>query len=174
MGHQSEIMEKGGPRNVGSKLPIKPTRASRAGMNYKAANGTSIRNYGERRLEGWTQKGKKTGITIQVAEVNKVLGSVGKMTEAGNTIIFSNGKSIITSDPDGSVAAAAFKAAKAEQTTELRKDNGVYTFDMWLPRQPGGGNYQEECNQGHYDCNEGVDYQNIGHISDFQWLDEAM
>ena len=117
-----------GPKKIGEKLPIKPTKASKAGKNYRAANGTTIKNYGERRLEGWNEKGTKTGITMQVADVGKVLGSVSRMTEANNTIIFSKGKSIITSDPTGEVAAAAIRAAKPERTTELKKVNGVYTF----------------------------------------------
>ena len=56
------------------------------------------------------------------------------MTEAGDTIIFRKRHSIITSDSDGRVADAAIKACKPENTTELVEKNGVYTFDMWIPR----------------------------------------
>ena len=61
-----------GPKAVADKLPIRPTRSSRLGINYKAANGPTTKNYGERRLEGWNERGIKTGITMQVADVNKV------------------------------------------------------------------------------------------------------
>ena len=45
------------------------------------------------------------------------------MTEVDNAIIFSKGKSIITSDPTGEIAAAAIKLAKPSKTTELEKKN---------------------------------------------------
>ena len=48
-----------GPKKVGDELPIKPTRASKLGINYKAANGTSIRNCGERRLRDGMKKGSR-------------------------------------------------------------------------------------------------------------------
>ena len=103
-------------------------------------------------------------MTIQVAEVNKVLGSVGKMTEAGNTIIFSKTRSVITSDPDGSIAEAAIKNAKMDRTTELQKKNGVYTFDMWIPTS---GEISGD--------NTGTDnYNEIGNISDFAWLEDEV
>ena len=34
------------PKKVGSHIPVKDTKASRAGRNYRAANGTVIKNYG--------------------------------------------------------------------------------------------------------------------------------
>ena len=107
-----------GPKHIADQLPIRPTKASREGKHYRAANGTQIRNYGQKRFEGIDKRGTKTGITIQVADVHKTLASVGKMTEAGNTIIFSKGKSIITSDRDGKIANAAICVAQPENTTE--------------------------------------------------------
>ena len=78
-----------GPKSIAQGIPIKPTKASQLGENYRAANGTTIKNYGQKRLEGVDANGINTGITIQVADVRKTLASVGKMTEAGNIIIFS-------------------------------------------------------------------------------------
>ena len=37
-----------GPRKVGSYFPIKPTEASQTGKHFSAANGTVIKNYGQR------------------------------------------------------------------------------------------------------------------------------
>ena len=89
------------------------------------------------------------------------------MTEAGNTIIFSKGN-IITSDNDGKIANAAIKVARPENTTELEKRNGVYTFDMWL--DTAAGNYQKPGVE--YVDNNG-NYQNIASISqDFAWLED--
>ena len=95
------------------------------------------------------------------------------MTEAGNTIIFRKRKSIITTDRDCKIANPAINAAKPENTTELEKKNGVYTFDMWLEAAGSNcqapGNYYEDHNRG---CDN---YQNIGEISrDFTWLEDAV
>ena len=157
-----------GPRQVAQAIPIKPTKASKEGRHYKAANGTEIKNYGQKRIEGVDNKGVSTGITIQVADVHKTLASVGKMTDAGNTIIFSKGRSIIATDKEGEVAKAAIKAAKPNQTTELEKRNGVYTFDMWVNKDQ--TNYVPRTTLG-----RSINYQNIGAVSqDFAWLDDEV
>ena len=161
------------PKKVGSHIPVKETRASKAGRNYKAANGTVIKNYGERRLEGWNEKGVKTGITMQVADVSKPLGSVSKMTKAENTVIFSKGRSIITSDPGGKIAEAAFKLCKPDSTTQLEEKNGVYSFDMWIRREQRG--VEEEGNSSSNDGGSSSSYQEIGSISGsqgFTWLED--
>ena len=127
-----------------------------------------LRIMGRRGLRESTKKGTNTGITIQVADVHKTLASVGKMTDAGNTIIFSKGRSIIATDKDGEVAKAAIGAAKPNQTTELEKRNGVYTFDMWVDRDQ--TNYVARTTLG-----RSSNYQNIGAIrQDFAWLDDEV
>ena len=94
------------------------------------------------------------------------------MTEAGNTIIFSRGKSIITSDKDGTIANTAINVAKPEHTTELDKKNGVYTFDMWINTQ--SGNYPPPATA-ISNSNTCGDYNNIGSItSGFAWLDDEV
>ena len=162
-----------GPKHVAAGIAIKPTKASRQGKHYRAANGTQIRNYGQKRLEGIDKKGTNTGITIQVADVHKTLASVGRMTEAGNTIIFSQGKSIITSDKDGAIANAAISKARPENTTELEKKNGVYTFDMWINAQ--SANYPPPTSGAISNSVNKDNYQNIGAItSDFAWLEDEV
>ena len=112
--------------------------------------------------------GTNTGITIQVADVHKTLASVGRMTDANNTIIFSKGRSIITSDKDGKVANAAFKAVNPINTTELEKRGGVYTFDMWINKQ--STNYTPPGTS-----ITATNYKDIGTISqDFGWLDDEV
>ena len=51
------------PKHVADGIPTKPTKASMSGKDYKAANGTPIRNYGQKRIEGLDKNGTKTGIT---------------------------------------------------------------------------------------------------------------
>ena len=47
-----------GPKDVGSQFPITPTRESELGLGYRAANGSPIKNYGERVLNGQTAGGQ--------------------------------------------------------------------------------------------------------------------
>ena len=47
-----------GPKEVGAQFPITPTRESRLGLGYRAANGSPIKNYGERVLKGQTTGGQ--------------------------------------------------------------------------------------------------------------------
>ena len=47
-----------GPKAVGQAFPILPTRESSLGLGYRAANGSPIRNFGERTIEGQTEDGQ--------------------------------------------------------------------------------------------------------------------
>ena len=46
-----------GPKRVGEGFPINPTKESAMGIGYRAANGTHIKNHGERVIEGLPEKG---------------------------------------------------------------------------------------------------------------------
>ena len=47
-----------GPPTMATSVKIKDTSASRAGMKYRAANGTSIANQGEKVNQGVTKEGQ--------------------------------------------------------------------------------------------------------------------
>ena len=87
---------------------IKDTPASRAGMKYRAANGTSIANQGEKVIRGVTKEGQKIGMIFQIANVTKPLGSVRAMLDAGNRVVFDrdskgNGGSFIMNKRTGAM-----------------------------------------------------------------------
>ena len=56
-------------------------------------------------------------ITMQCADVKKVLGSVSRMNEAGNTIIFSKGRSAVIRDPSSRIAQEAIN--KVDKSTHI-------------------------------------------------------
>ena len=64
-----------GPQSAGRVFPIKPTKASREGNNYIAANGSPVKNYGERLVKGGTDNQIKVSMPIHVADVKRVLMS---------------------------------------------------------------------------------------------------
>ena len=110
-----------GPKSVGKSIPIRPTKASMAGIGYVAANGTKINNYGERRLQGVNHDWTPMGMSIQVSDVNKVLAAVSQICDAGNRVVFDNVGSYIESKATG-------------KRTAMRRENGVYKFDMWIQK----------------------------------------
>ena len=60
-------------------------------------------------------------MTMQVADVNKVLASVKRICEAGNTVSFDSNGGVIWNRATG-------------KTTRLEERGGTYSFNMWLPR----------------------------------------
>ena len=77
-----------GPPTTGTHFPLKSTSASASGRHYRAANGTIIKNYGQRVVTGTNDDGLAVGLPIQIADVNKVLGSVRETVESGNRVTF--------------------------------------------------------------------------------------
>ena len=119
-----------GPKSIAAQLPIKPTRASKAGVNYRAANGTQIKNYGEKHIEGYNNNGRNTGITVQVADVSKVLAGTSKVCDAGNIQVFTKSGGYIISEKEASHIIAAIDKAKGK--IAMRRAGGTYVYDIWV------------------------------------------
>ena len=107
------------PADTAKKFKVRQTAASKEGLTYRAANGTKIRNLGEKTIQGVTSDWDQVVMTMQVAEVNKTLGSVWRMCEAGNTVNFEKGNSYIVDKRTG-------------HKTMIRENNGSYEFDIWI------------------------------------------
>ena len=82
-------------------------------------------NKGEKRVTKMTKEGEMVGLTMQVADVTKVLGSVGKFCEANNRVVFD--------DQEGSYIMNKNTGKK----TMLVKSGGVYRFPMWVKKAIG-------------------------------------
>ena len=92
-----------GPREVGRAFQIRETRASKEGRNYVAANGSKIKNYGERLVKGTTSEGIKVTMPIQIADVKRVLMSVHKMNQAGLKVILDGKNSYFQERASGKI-----------------------------------------------------------------------
>ena len=75
-------------KKTAPSIKIREMQASKVGVKCTAANGPEIPNEGEKKLVGFNSTGIKTGMTMQVAKIKKVLASVSKITEAGNRVVF--------------------------------------------------------------------------------------
>ena len=68
--------------------PVAPSPMSRAGRNYRAANGSPIPNLGQMIAHFRDGEGRACGIPFQVAEVERPLISVSRMAAAGCRVSF--------------------------------------------------------------------------------------
>ena len=109
------------PKGQCKEIKVDETEASRKGRHYQAANGSQIKNYGERKLIGEAGKGIGSSIKMQVADVTKALGAVTKLCDAGNRVIFDNEGSFVENKT-------------TEIKTEIKRDNGTYTMDFWVKK----------------------------------------
>ena len=118
-----------GPPSVGTHFKITDTEASKTGRNYRAANGTVIRNYGQRIVRGTNEVGLPLSLPIQVADVNKVLGSVREMVRAGNKVVF---------DQDSSGKCCSYLEHKSTgKRTAIHENNGNFEFIIKVPKGEG-------------------------------------
>ena len=120
-----------GPVKVGTHFKLNPTEASASGRHYRAANGSVIRNYGQRVITGHTNEGRAVTMPIQVADVGKVLGSVREMVHQGNRVVF---------DVDANGRSISYIECKANGIrTAIQERNGTFQFDIRVPKGKGGG-----------------------------------
>ena len=89
------------PKDMGASVPMKPTLVSKLGIDYVAANGTKIGNHGEWMIRGVTDEGSSVKMAMQVADVNKPLGSVYRMNQAGNKVVFDGEWSYVENKKSG-------------------------------------------------------------------------
>ena len=82
-----------GPKEIASAFETKETEMSKRGIGYVAANGSSIKNYGEKKIVGYTDDGESVSMRVQCADVKKVLCSVRKMNLGGNALALDGNKS---------------------------------------------------------------------------------
>ena len=118
-----------GPVKVATHFKVEPTKASQSGQHYRAANGSMIKNYGQRIVSGLNENGKRVGLPIQVADVDKVLGSVREMVNVGNRVVFDKGS-------DGKCCSYVEHKPTGHKTT-IHERNGKFQFDFKTPKGKG-------------------------------------
>ena len=111
------------PKNVANRFVLKETAASRRGVGFVAANGSKIKNYGERKVTGYTDDGTAISMRMTCADVHKVLGSVHKMNQGGNLVVLDGEHSFMKNKTSG-------------QKTKIHHEDGQYILYMWVPCGP--------------------------------------
>ena len=72
---------------AGEAFETKPSMFSRYGINYTAANGTEIKNFGQKTLTGYSDEWTPLSVNVQIADVKSNLAAGMKIIEADNRII---------------------------------------------------------------------------------------
>ena len=114
----SGAMETVAPRKCAANVKMRETAAT-GKQFYSTANGASIPNYGEKRLQWRTEDKSQGGITVQITDVMKPLASVGQICEAGNRVVF---------ESEGGYVENLNTGVK----TSMRKAGKGYKLDLWV------------------------------------------
>ena len=111
------------PATMCPNYPAQEGQQKKMGVYYVAANGDEMDNEGEKHLHLTTPEGAQRGMTFQLTNVHKMLGSVSRLCQAGQSVVFNP-----PGHPDGSYILDLHSGA----TTPLREENGVYKLDAWV------------------------------------------
>ena len=76
------------PRRMVGKHRIRPSPGSKRGMNYVGAGGEKIANEGEADFPFESVEGHKASMIVQIAEVNKPLGSVAYFVDRDYRVVY--------------------------------------------------------------------------------------
>ena len=118
------------PPNVAKYFGIHQTEMSRQGPGFRAANGSPIKHYGQKTLEGVGDSYQPLNMTAQVADVKATLGSVNQMLKAGNKVHFETGNCYV-------------EHVRTGKKTKIEEKNGTFEVGIWVPK-PTNGN---RCDQ---------------------------
>ena len=110
---------------AGKAFEIDETQASKNGWYYSAANGSPIKNYGQRSLTGFTDEGFPMEAAVQIAEVKRNLASAMKIVKAGNRIVLDEAGSYIEDKKTG-------------RAIQVQTENGDFQFEIWVPKPAAG------------------------------------
>ncbi len=92
---------------------------------YRAANGSTMKDQGAKRVSYVGPDGKARAMTFRIADVTKPLASVARMCDRGNRVVF---------DSDGSYV----EHKKTGARTHLSRHNGVFVLEVPLGRRGEG------------------------------------
>lgn len=120
-------------RLLRGRARVRPSAASKAGVNYVAANDGRIPNEGEADMEFMSGEGHHHKWTFQIAEVNKVLASVSALVDSGHKVIFEK--------DEKTGADISFIVQKSTgMSTKMRRDRNVWVIDAWVEEEENKNN----------------------------------
>merc|ERR1712240_44583 len=110
------------PPTVAKYFDTVQTEMSKKGPGFRAANGSAIRHYGQKTLEGIGDQYQPLSMTAQVVDVKTTLGSVNQMLKAGNRVHFETGNCYI-------------QDVRTGRKTRIEEKGGTFEVGIWVPMQ---------------------------------------
>ena len=116
---------------VAKAFPLLETDNSKNKRNYQGANNSPIKNYGERRVQGFTGDECPIQVGAQIAEVSRNLASGFKIMAAGNKIVLDDEGSYIQNKASG-------------RKIQIVNHNGEFKFEIWVPKDKNASHVKAE------------------------------
>ena len=108
-----------GPPGAFPDYPMRESPGSKRGVHYVAAGGARLPNLGQKTVLIMTANKKFSWMTVQMAKMKKVLGSVSKNNANGVDAIYK-------------ADAAYLQNQRSGVKTPLRRQRGVFVMDTWV------------------------------------------
>ena len=83
--------------SMAPSIPMSASPGSRAGVEYLAANGATMRNQGEKIVPLVTKDGVQCDLKMQITDVKRPLMSVARICDAGHRVTFDSNGGVIES-----------------------------------------------------------------------------
>ena len=108
------------PPSVAKYFNTVQTEMSQKGPGFRAANGSPIKHFGQKTLEGIGDQFQPLSMTAQVADVKTTLGSVNQMLKAGNIVHFETGNCYV-------------EDVRTGRKTKVEEKGGTFEIGIWVP-----------------------------------------
>ena len=114
------------PRKILRKwMRVRPSKASKAGVHYVAANNARIPNEGEVDFAFQTKDGQQHSWLFQVAGVNKVLASVSSLVDTGHVVTFEK-------DERTGMDLSFITHKSSGRSIKMRRERNIWTIDAFV------------------------------------------
>lgn len=110
-----------GPEDLATDYPLEESYGSKHNIHYVGAGGHKMNNLGQRRILVLTKEKHLRWMTIQVAKVKKLLGSVSWNNDCDQDVVYSKAE-----------GASYIKDNKSGEKIQLERNRGTFKFDMWV------------------------------------------
>jgi hypothetical protein len=119
------------PRRLLRGRRVRPSEASRAGVQYVACNNGKIPNEGEAELTFKSREGHEHTWTFQIAEVNKVLAAVSALVDSRHRVTFDQ-------DEETGEDISTIVNKVTGVVTKMRRERNVWVVDAWVDEEEPG------------------------------------
>ena len=107
------------PMSVCTEYHLEATSKSQSGVGFKGANGSHIKNYGQRRFRVKTSAGSNVNTTWEVADVRKPLIYASRLLERSHKLVLDEKPRIQCMDGD---------------TIPLERTGCLFAVRLWIPK----------------------------------------